>query len=73
MVWVYLLESGARRHVGIDADPVAALRRHNAGAVAATAPYSPWQMVGLFRFDDPSGAEAFAEWLRENHEISMGA
>lgn len=67
MTWVFLLESarGGRRHVAVGPDPVGALEEHNRGGIPETAPYAPWVLVGLFRFDDPAPADAFARWLRE--------
>lgn len=45
MFYVYLLESGSQRYVGVTADLKRRVKEHNAGKNFSTKPYIPWKLV----------------------------
>jgi predicted GIY-YIG superfamily endonuclease len=67
MTYVYILRSIAfpdRYYVGVTADVSARLAKHNAGDVAHTSKYVPWQLKTYVAFSDKAQAYAFETYLK---------
>jgi putative endonuclease len=67
MQYVYILRSQTdpeRRYVGTTADLKARLVKHNAGEVAHTSKFCPWQIKTYLAFDSTEQAFAFEAYLK---------
>ncbi len=65
--WVYILRSVShpgRHYTGLTEDLEARLIKHNAGGVAHTSKYRPWEIQSAIGFDDPQKAAAFEKYLK---------
>jgi putative endonuclease len=62
MFYVYLLESGYHRYIGITKNLKRRIKEHNAGKNFATRPYVPWGLIYFeahTNFDDASRREVY--------------
>ena len=66
MKYVYILENQDSEHfyAGITDDVPARLAKHNAGEVAHTSKYRPWQLKTYVAFSDEKQAFAFEKYLK---------
>jgi predicted GIY-YIG superfamily endonuclease len=67
MKYVYILASVAspdRHYTGITDDLKQRLAKHNAGEVAHTSKYKPWQLKTYLAFSDEKQAFAFEKYLK---------
>jgi putative endonuclease len=67
MTYVYLLRSlecADRHYVGVTADLLSRLKRHNAGEVSHTSKYAPWAIKTYVAFSDEKQAFAFEKYLK---------
>jgi putative endonuclease len=67
MKYVYILYSTElpdRHYTGITDDLRERMAKHNAGAVAHTAKYRPWQLQTYIAFSDENRAFAFEKYLK---------
>ena len=65
--YVYILSSvgePGRFYVGLTDDLAARLARHNAGGVAHTSKYLPWQIKTAIAFRDRAQAAKFERYLK---------
>ena len=65
--YVYILHSALDRerfYVGVTQDLKARLTKHNAGEVAHTSKFVPWQLKTYLAFSDKEQAFAFEKYLK---------
>ena len=67
MRYVYILRSlngGEHFYVGVTEDLRARLKKHNAGEVAHTSKFAPWEIKTYIAFSDETQAFAFEKCLK---------
>lgn len=67
MKYVYILKSlscPGKHYTGIADNVQARLDEHNAGGVASSKPYMPWQIETIVGFEDINKAAAFEQYLK---------
>ena len=67
MRYVYILRSlngGEHFYVGVTEDLRARLKKHNAGEVAHTSKFAPWEIKTYIAFSDETQAFAFEKYLK---------
>ena len=68
-IYVYILQSQTRTahfYVGLTDNLKDRLRRHNAGEVAHTAKFMPWQIKTAIAFSDRERAATFEKYLKSS-------
>ena len=67
MFYIYILKSkqvASAVYVGFTTDLKSRLSRHNAGEVASTKRYTPWEVESYFAFRTEFDAKRFEEYLK---------